>query len=83
MFQCVVILRKSPYYIMAMDENDAKEICMNYQENVVGIFSSESEISFKQMKKSVEFVAPKIKMIEETIEDEDNVQIFNEIISEP
>lgn len=85
MFKCLVILKKSPFYILAIDEEEAKEICLKYKQNIIGIASSEKEFIFKEIKESIEFICPEVKMIEQiTDEDgeEENVQIFRNIISE-
>ena len=82
MFKCVILLKQEPYYIMASDENESKDICSKYKENIIGIVCSEKEIIFKKVKETVEFIIPEIKMIEEImIGDEQNVQIYREIFN--
>ncbi len=85
MFKSVVVLKKKPHYVMAVDESDAIEICSKYGPDVVGVFSSEDEIAFKEVKQTIQLVAPEIKFIEDdslTEQEEKNVSIFKEVLGE-
>lgn len=81
-FKITVLLKRKPYYVMALDEEDASRICTNLKDDVVGILASDSSIVFKDICTKISFLVPEIKMIENT-EEEDGQQVLEEIINEP
>jgi hypothetical protein len=77
----LVILKKKPYYIMALNEMDAIEICKKYGSEVVGVVCSSSEITFKSVVTSVSLEVPKVHQIEFNSEEggEEDEQILEEV----
>lgn len=83
-FNCAVLLKKKPYYVMALDEEDAKRICKNLgTENVTGVVVGEN-LTVKEVASEISFSHTEPKMIEHQEEiDEEQEEILNEVLEEP
>ena len=65
-FTHMVILKTKPWYVHAISEDDAVEICSKYGDRVVGVACSDTDISFKTVQTRVALTSPEpVKMIPE------------------
>lgn len=88
-FNHIVLLKKKPYYVMAISENDAKQICLKYGPDSVLTIITGDNLSPKEIQTSISFQEPDIKMIEERedqeenfLNDEESMEILNEVMNE-
>jgi len=77
MFNHLVMLKKSPWYVYAANEADALETCEKYRSNVIGVVSSDSGIVFQEIKQQLGLHTPEVKMISE--HEEENQELIEEI----
>jgi len=80
-FGCCVILKKSPFHIMCLDEKDAREIIEREKENVVLVLFADSGIQRRFVEKKIGLVGIPQKFIE-TTEINDIGAIPDELIEE-
>lgn len=78
MFSHLVILKRAPWYVYAMDDQDALEICNKYDDDVRFVVGSSGSVTVYELKKTTELVAPRSV---EMIEYEDHQQM--ELLEEP
>lgn len=78
-FKNVVILKRPPYFIHCLNQEDAEKVCEKYFDEVVGVACSDSNIAVKSISRKVSLVEPEeMKLLEENIE----LEITNEQILE-
>lgn len=64
MFKCVVILKRSPFFIYCLNEEEGLNHCKNFVDQVVGVVVSETSLEVKEVKMAPMIANREIKALE-------------------